>query len=240
MITKKIKKNYICINKSIFEKNNKIEKFLEKNLEKFEKIIKEPFILVLWWDGTMLKAIRKNYKKNIAFFWINFWNTWFLLNKKENIKNISDYKIIKYPLLEVNYKIKDKFFSSVCFNEVNITVSDWKVLELDLNIWEKKVNLKWDWVLIATPAGSTAYNKSLYWPIVPHNKKVFIMTPKAEISHKKPIIFKNDEKILIKNINRLNSFKIYLDWNILWKKIINTPIKINVFKSKTKVKLINI
>ncbi len=238
MIIKKVKNNYICINKHIYNKSDKIKIFLDKYLDFIFEKISEPIILVLWWDWTMLRAIRKYYKKNIAFLWINFGNIGFLLNEKKHIKNLSKYKIIKYPLLEVNYKLDNKIFSWICFNEVNINVSDWKVLNLKVNIWKEELKLRWDWVLVVTPAWSTAYNKSLYWPILEHSIESFIITPKAEINHKKPIIFKNNKKVKIKTFNRFNPFKIFLDSNILWKKITKEEVEINIFKSKYKVSFI--
>ncbi len=239
MITKKIWKNYICYDSYNYENNKNLRSFVE-NLE-YEVIfskIEENIVLVLGWDGSLLRAVKKFYKRDLIFLWLNFWTTWFLLNDRKNLKNLLKYKIVKYPLLEVFYENDGKKYSWVCFNEVNVTVWDGKVLDLKVLVWREKYLFRWDWVLVSTPAGSTWYNRSLFWPILEHGRDEFILTPKAEINLQKSVIFKNTKKVIIKNIHRLNPIEVYVDSNKLWKNIKNKKVEILVKKSHREVRMI--
>ncbi len=239
MITKKILNNYLCYDSYNYEKSKDLKDFIDNFWYKkvFENIA-EDIVLVLGWDGTLLKAIKKFHKKNLVFLWINFWTIWFLLNKTEKLDNISKYKIQKYPLLEVYFELDSKTYKWVCFNEVNITVWDGKVLDLEVLVWKDKYLLRGDWVLVSTPAGSTGYNRSLFWPILAHSEKSFILTPKADMSLQKSVIFENTKKVIVKNLHRLNPIEIYLDWNKLGKNIKNKKVEILVKKSLVEVKMI--
>ncbi len=47
-------------------------------------------ILVFWWDGIMMDAVRKLYPHNKPFFGINGWTVWFLLNNISSYKDLLD------------------------------------------------------------------------------------------------------------------------------------------------------
>ncbi len=237
MITKKVGDNYICYDEYLYENKKILRNFIKNDCKKIFEEIWKNIILVLGWDWTLLRTIKKYHKKNMVFLAINFWTRWVLMNNKEKFKNLLNYKIHKYPLLEVSYEIENKKYCWVCFNEVNITVWDGKVLDLEVFLEEEKYFLRWDWVIISTPAGSTWYNKSLFWPILNHQENKFIMTPKADIDLQKSVIFDNGKKVLVQNINRLNPIEIYIDWNKLGKNIRNKKVKIKIKKSNIGVRL---
>ena len=85
-------KSIICYDDYNIDKNQNLNDFLNSDLLK-ELInnFKEKIIVVLGWDGTMLRAIKENYDKNMPFLWINFWHKWFLLNSKDSINPNTDF-----------------------------------------------------------------------------------------------------------------------------------------------------
>jgi len=66
---------------------------------------------------------------------------------------------------------------------------------------KNSLDLKWDWIIISTPAWSTWSNFSNHWPILPHNSNSLVMTylwayePKRHPSS----IIQNTNKIILKN-----------------------------------------
>lgn len=199
--------------------------------------LKEDVILVLGWDGTMLRAIKEFYKEDKAFLWINFWCKWFLLNSKEFIKKDFDFVKRTYPLLSL--KVGDK--KEIAMNEIDIRAWEGKMISLEVILSKKqKLEIEWDWIIISTPAWSTWYNSSLWWPIVPHTLDTFLITPKAPWKPKlqSSILVAGDELIHINNKWRKFPIEIYTDWRLFLK----VPDKENTFikvkKSKYNINLI--
>lgn len=241
MKTIKLHNQTVCFDSYNFESKTELKSFLES--EKIKMILenmKQDVIMVLGWDGTILRAIRKHYKKEKAFLPINFWTKWFLLNDKDYISENSEFISRVYPLIDCKVKTEDKKFKSIAFNEIVVKETDCKMVDLDISVNEKQfLNLQWDWLLVSTPAWSTGYNSSLYWPILPHNSNSFVMTyiaswiPKRQV----PTIIDSKSNIKINNKNRLNPIWIYADWQEIYKTS-NEEIKVEIKKSKYKVKLL--
>ena len=241
MKTIKLHNQTVCFDSYNFESKTELKSFLEsKKIKTILENMKQEVIMVLGWDGTILRAIRKHYKQEKAFLPINFWTKWFLLNDKNYISKSSEFISREYPLINCKVKTKNKIFKNIAFNEVVIKETDCKMIDLDISVNEKQfLNLQWDWLLISTPAGSTGYNSSLYWPILPHTSQSFILTPKAAWIPKRQssVIFENKNNIKVSNQNRLNPIWIYADGQEIYKtngEMINIEIK----KSKYKIELL--
>lgn len=235
-------KSIICYNKSKYNDSEEIENYLNsekfKNLrEKVEQNYSDQIIFVLGWDWTMLKAIRENFKEKKIFLWINFWNKWFLLNKREEVEESKFFEEIIYPLIKCKVKCENEVFKTVAFNEVDFRADTWKIIDLDLEIDETyKTNLKWDWFLYCTPFGSTWYNFSLNWPIIPHSLESFVLTPKAPWLPRcfKSVIINDKKTLKIKNTWRLSDIKIICDWTDFFE-VKNKNIEVELKKSKNYV-----
>lgn len=204
--------------------------------------IKEKFYLVLGWDWTMLRAIQLTYKDNIPYLGINFWSKWFLLNERWfKMKNWEIFKTIKYPLLEVDVDTWNWVLNHVAFNEVQVKTAGWSLIDLNMQIWQySKIRLRWDWVIIVTPAGSTGYNISAWGPVLPHNSPNFIATPLLafEPRNMKPIIFEHDKKVIITNNNeRKYELSVYADSVPVIEKT-SKDLIIRIKKYKQSVKLL--
>lgn len=193
---------------------------LEKIIKKVEKNINSACVFVLWGDGTILKTIRQVYEKDLPILWINFGTKGFLLNNLEDIIKCIKFIKIEYPLIECTISTDKEIISRIAFNEIDIRADTGKVLDLEIILkkdWEKNLNLslKWDWFIYSTPAWTTGYNYSLWWPIIPHSLKSFVLTPKAPLSPRnfRSIVLEQDREVIIKNINRLSDIKIICDWS---------------------------
>ena len=221
---------------------SEVQEFLEsKKIKKVLKSFSEDIIMVLGWDWTMLKAIREYYKDDKAFLSINFWTKWFLLNDKDYIDKNSQFVKREYPIMKVKVETKEEIVENIAFNEFGIKDTDFKTVDLNINIDDKNtLNIKWDWLLISTPAWSTAYNASLKWPILPHSSDHFTMPYMAawEPKLQTPTLINNDSIVKIKNQWRINSLVIGVDSNVIFRTKPNQEVEIIIKKSKYTVKLL--
>ena len=221
----KISKSIACYNSHKYNSWWKLKDFIDweeliKLVKKVEKSIDSACVFVLWGDWTILKSIRQTYEKKIPILGINFWTKWFLLNSLEDINKCTNFEKVYYPLIECTISTKKEIISRIAFNEIDIRADTWKVLDLEIILkkkWEKNLNLslKWDWFIYSTPAGTTGYNYSLGWPIIPHSLEAFVLTPKAPLFPRnfRSIVLEQDRVVIIKNINRLSDIKIICDWS---------------------------
>ena len=189
-------------------KSLKIKKFLFKNIKK-NKFLKSNLIIVIGGDGFMLKTLKKNRNSSKLFYGINSGNYGFLMNKfsiKNTIKNLSKAKMISISPLEMKVKNKKNLIKKfISINEVSILRQSRQAASLSISNRKKTIikRLISDGVLVSTPAGSTAYNLSVYGPILSLNSKKLSISP---ISAFRPRRWKgkiiSDRSIIeIKNLN---------------------------------------
>jgi len=188
--------------------NTKKAKNLEKKFLKLYKNYsakKSDYIIVGGGDGFMLHVLKKYsiYKK--PFYGINCGSYGFLLNKFKTIKLENDLKktitIILKPI-EIT-KINKKKVKIIAINEVSLFRQSRQTVKLKIEVDNKAIinNLIGDGVMVATPAGSTAYNLSVGGPILSlENKKIAItaISPFRPRRWKGKII-QNNSKIKIYN-----------------------------------------
>jgi NAD kinase len=235
MYSEKIINNHIIFY-SEYKYNNKqyiIEEF--SNSLEFKNFIEKlewKYNIVLGWDGTMLEAIKRYHNNWNKFIPINFWSMWFLLQDKSIISGNNDFIDYSYSLFDIYINWE---YSTTFTNEINITASAWKIWEYSVKIWDKETfYLKWDWLLISTPLGSTAYNKSLWWPILLHNSNSIVLTAKAvhTPSWLTSLVLNENENITIENVWRFHWLEIYCD-SIWWKiNTENTSIQVKISEHK--------
>ena len=190
----------------------------------------------------MLRAVKEIYKKDVPFLWINFGSKWFLLNDKNNFSlfqrdssKMERLELVrrKYPLLEVKEN-NDLIWTAL--NDVNLYSPDGKVVDIDINLCQnQKTNIKWDWVIISTPAGSTGHNKSYNWPMLPHTSNHLIITPKWSLTPSSSKIISNEKAIFIENAWRKNSLGVNVDGNQI---LLGEDVKLEISKSKKQVEFL--
>jgi len=196
----------------IFSDNNnkslKIKKIIRKNL-KLYSLKKSNIIIVIGGDGFMLQTLKKNKNSNKYFYGINSGNYGFLMNKFSSIgiiKNISKANVVTISPLEMIVRNKsNQTKKSLAINEVSILRQSRQAASLSIKQGSRQIikKLVSDGVLVSTPAGSTAYNLSVYGPILSlHSKKLSI----SPISAFRPRrwrgkIVNDKSKIIIKNLD---------------------------------------
>jgi len=173
-------------------------------------------ILVVGGDGTMLSAIRKYRHMNKPFVGIDTGTLGFLTtimpNDLEHIFEVLDnknYRVIKYPLLEVNARTLDgEVYSDYAFNEILIKHLEPKLMEAKVYLNGKPFNyFTGDGLIFSTPIGATGYAIWAGGAVIHSNLDVFQMTPLTPNDNsinrpmKSSMILPMDTKVQIKIVN---------------------------------------
>ena len=190
------------------KKSLKIKKFLSKNIKK-NKFLKSNLIVVIGGDGFMLKTLKKNRNSSKLFYGINSGSYGFLMNKfspKNTVKNLSKAKMISISPLDMKVINKQGLIKkSIAINEVSILRQSRQAASLLIQAGKKTIikKLICDGVLVSTPAGSTAYNLSVYGPILSLNSNRLSISPISAFRPRrwKGKIVNHRSAVMIKNLN---------------------------------------
>ena len=176
---KKVKINF-------FSANTKKAGVALKNLKKKYKNYptdKADVIVALGGDGTILSALHKSIKLSKPIFGINRGDYGFLTNPYKNIDLIKRLQKAKktemHALKMVATKKDGKKKEAMAFNEVSLLRNSRHAAKIKVQV-DNVVRIKelfCDGILLATPAGSTAYNLSARGQIIPMNSKLLALTP---------------------------------------------------------------
>ncbi len=122
-------------------------------------------ILVLGGDGTLLAAIRQHWRLRLPFIGLNAGNLGFLLNEKlpESLTNL-ELVVYRMPMLRVDTQSPDGRSSRSlayvdAWLERNTGQAAWLRVDIDGRTQVPKV--VGDGLLVATPAGSSAYARAM-------------------------------------------------------------------------------
>ncbi len=188
-------------------KSLRIKKFLIKNF-KHNPFKRPNLIVVIGGDGFMLKTLKKSKKPSNIFYGINSGNYGFLMNKfvgKKIFKNFVKAKMIKISPLEMRIFNKKNKKNFLAINEVSILRQSRQAASISIKNGSKYIIKKLisDGVLISTPAGSTAYNMSVYGPILNLNSKKISVAPISAFRPRrwKGKIISDKSQITIRNLN---------------------------------------
>ena len=195
----------------IFDKNKKSQAFRKKLFKKFKNFSpgKSTCIVVFGGDGFMLKNLKKFYKYKKPFYGVNCGSYGFLMNssKIDNLeKRIAKSRKSVINSLSVNCLygngLKKKL---IAINEISIFRQSKQTASLNISVGKKEIikKLIGDGVLVSTPAGSTAYNLSVYGPILSLNSGKLAVTPISPFRPRrwKGKIISNKSIVKIKNLN---------------------------------------
>ncbi len=196
-------------------------------------------LVVLGGDGFMLASLKKYQKYQLPFYGMNKGNRGFLLNKfdeKDLINKINKSKIAELHPLEMYARNKNgKVKTAIAVNEVSVFRETRQAAKLEIKI-DNKIRMKevtCDGVLVATPAGSTAYNLSVRGPVLDLESNLLAVTP---ISPFKPrgwrgATINNRSKVSIKNLDfKKRPVSVVAD-NVEFRDVSNVSIYLN--KNKT-------
>jgi NAD+ kinase len=214
------------------------KKLITKNY-KNHTINDSDVLVVLGGDGFMLSSLKKYQKYKLPFYGMNKGNRGFLLNKfdeKDLINKINKSKIAELHPLEMYAKNKNgKVKTAIAINEVSVFRETRQAAKLQIKI-DNMIRMKeitCDGVLVATPAGSTAYNLSVRGPVLDLESNLLAVTP---ISPFKPrgwrgATINNRSKVSIKNLDFKKRPVSAVADNIEFRDVSNVSIYLN--KNKT-------
>jgi len=140
-------------------------------------------LVVLGGDGFMLQSLHTYMKMKLPFYGINCGSVGFLMNQHaiddlEERLNRSRPSTL-YPLHMYARRTNGKVMQALAFNEVSMFRQGRQAAKIRVSI-DHVIRLKeliCDGILVATPAGSTAYNFSAGGPIIPLGANVMALTP---------------------------------------------------------------
>lgn len=197
-------------------------------------------LFIIGGDGSFLKYIQNHLMNpDLKVVFINSGRLGFYSYLKD-LKNFSIEEVlnpqnyVQLDLIEVNYQgnvryaLNDFSYYSNYTSEIGIFINDVLLQTIHGN-----------GVLVTTPTGSTARNKSLGGAILMPNTNVFSLIEIEAINNRyysslgSPIVFHNSERIVLKTMNYKNAFILYDGHEIT----IDEPqsiLEIKHAKSKTK------
>jgi NAD+ kinase len=140
-------------------------------------------IVALGGDGLMLQVLHRFMGQGKAIYGMNRGSVGFLMNdfRVENLmERIKDAeRSIIHPLIMRATDTHQRVYEARAINEVSVFRQSYQAAKLALSVdgRMRMDELIADGVLVATPAGSTAYNLSANGPILPLKAPMLALTP---------------------------------------------------------------
>jgi NAD+ kinase len=140
-------------------------------------------VVALGGDGHMLQTLHRFMNDGIPIYGMNRGSVGFLMNdySEENLAaRLAAAEVSRiHPLSMLAYDRDGKAHKALAINEVSLFRERHQAAKLRILV-DGKVRMEelvCDGVLVATPAGSTAYNLSAHGPILPINAPLLTLTP---------------------------------------------------------------
>ena len=140
-------------------------------------------VVALGGDGFMLETLHRHIDDHKPIYGMNRGSVGFLMNEyseeglMERIRDAE--RAVIHPLSMEAVDVAGVTHQALAINDVSLLRQTRQTAKLRILV-DGKVRLselQCDGVLVATPAGSTAYNLSAHGPIVPLDAKVLALTP---------------------------------------------------------------
>ena len=157
-------------------KDNLVEKYKDYSAPEADVIV------ALGGDGLMLQTLHDNIDKAKPIFGINKGSVGFLMNDyydDDLLERIESATLTKVYPLQMTVKTEQEEISAKAINEVSLLRQTYQAAKIKIKI-DDKIRLEeliCDGILLATPAGSTAYNLSAHGPILPITSNLLALTP---------------------------------------------------------------
>ena len=140
-------------------------------------------VVALGGDGFMLECLHRRIPDGAPIYGMNRGSVGFLMNEYseddllERI-NAAEQAVI-HPLRMRATDLEGEVHEALAINEVSLLRQTRQTAKLRISIDHRVrlAELVCDGVMVATPAGSTAYNLSAYGPIIPLDGRVLALTP---------------------------------------------------------------
>ncbi|MFP4518436.1 MAG: NAD kinase [Oceanicaulis sp.] len=140
-------------------------------------------VVALGGDGVMLDALHTVMGRDIPVYGMNYGSVGFLMNEPDG-EDLPD-RLAKaerariHPLRAIGRRCDGQTFESLAINEVSLFRETRQTAKIRISVdgRTRLEELVADGVLVATPAGSTAYNFSAHGPILPLDAQLLALTP---------------------------------------------------------------
>ena len=140
-------------------------------------------IVALGGDGFMLETLHTVMERRTPVFGMNRGSVGFLMNDYEEeglLERLSDAgRAVIHPLQMDAWTESGQVHSGLAINEVSLLRQTRQSAKLRISVDDRVrlEELSCDGCLVATAAGSTAYNLSAHGPIIPLDSRVLALTP---------------------------------------------------------------
>jgi len=165
-------------------KNALIEKYSFTDITNNHKQIENiDLVIAIGGDGLMLHLLHEYEAKRVSVYGINCGTVGFLMNnfsEEDFLEVLSRAKeSTLYPLRANIIDNKNIHHSHIAINEIALLRQSSQAAKIKIEINEqlRLETLAADGILVATAAGSTAYNLSAGGPIIPFGSEILALTP---------------------------------------------------------------
>jgi NAD+ kinase len=140
-------------------------------------------IVALGGDGFMLEALHTFMDLKLPIFGMHRGTVGFLMNRYEEDGLLERLQrtteVTVHPLRMIARTVAGEVSEALAINEVSLLRQTRQAARIQIFIddRERMADLVCDGVLLSTPAGSSAYNLSVYGPVLPLNSNVLALTP---------------------------------------------------------------
>ncbi len=161
------------------------QKAVEKLKARYENVpVEEADVLIaLGGDGVMLQTLHENIGRPMPIYGMNFGSIGFLMNEYNEEGLLERLEVaqenIIHPLNLTTHDADGISLKALAINEVSLFRRTHQAAKLKISV-DGRVRLEeliCDGVMVATPAGSTAYNLSAHGPILPLGAQLLALTP---------------------------------------------------------------
>ncbi len=140
-------------------------------------------VVALGGDGLMLQTLHRVMKRGVPVYGMNLGTVGFLMNEfsaEDLNRRLAVARPTRiFPLEMMVTNADGDQFRALALNEVSLFRATYQAVKVEILVDGKAQldELICDGVLLATPAGSTAYNLSAHGPILPINAPLLALTP---------------------------------------------------------------
>lgn len=140
-------------------------------------------IVALGGDGTILHALQAHMMRGKPFFGMNRGSVGFLMNQyheEDLLERIAQAKEgVIHPLYMTAIAQNGEKIEALAINEVSLFRQSYQAAKIKISVdgCVRMEELICDGIMVASPAGSTAYNLSAFGPILPLMAPLMALTP---------------------------------------------------------------
>lgn len=140
-------------------------------------------LVALGGDGFMLETLHRALVSRLPIYGMNRGSVGFLMNDYAEddlpARIAAAEQAVIHPLTMQAHDAEGRVHAALAINEVSMLRQTRQTAKLRLSIdgRARLQELSCDGVMVATPAGSTAYNLSAHGPIIPIDARVLALTP---------------------------------------------------------------